>query len=205
MWDLCNFISSNFPAKTNQLLSRDSYDNNRNQVKKERGDVKEYFESIKRRDPAARNIIQIILLYPGVQAVFWYRIAHFLYIHHLKFIAELMMFIVRCCLNIEIHPAAQIGKRLFIDHGTGVVIGATSIIGDDVTMYHGVTLGGVGRGDVTGKRHPTVESNVTIGTCAKILGNITLGKGCIIGANAVVLKDVPPSKTSVGVPSIVKK
>ena len=100
MWDLCSFISSNFPAKTNQLLSRDSYDNNRNQVKKERGEVKEYFESIKRRDPAARNIIQIILLYPGVQAVFWYRIAHFLYIHHLKFIAELMMFIVRCCLNI---------------------------------------------------------------------------------------------------------
>ena len=88
MWDLCNFISSNFPAKTNQLLSRDSYDNNRNQVKKERGDVKEYFESIKRRDPAARNIIQIILLYPGVQAVFWYRIAHFLYIHNLKFISE---------------------------------------------------------------------------------------------------------------------
>ena len=87
MWDLCNFISSNFPAKTNQLLSRDSYDNNRNQVKKERGEVKEYFESIKRRDPAARNIIQIILLYPGVQAVCWYRIAHFLYIHHLKFIA----------------------------------------------------------------------------------------------------------------------
>ena len=172
---------------------------------KERGDVREYFQSIKRRDPAARNILQIILLYPGVQAIFWYRIAHFLYMNHLKFLAELMMYIVRCYLNIEIHPAAKIGKRLFIDHGTGVVIGATSIIGDDVTMYHGVTLGGVGRGGVSGKRHPTVENNVTIGAGAKILGDITLGEGCFIGANAVVLTDVPPSKTSVGVPSIVKK
>ena len=104
--------------------------------------MKEYFDSIKRRDPAARTILQIIFLYPGVQAVFWYRMAHYIYNHNFKFIAEFMMFMVRCCLNIEIHPAAQIGKRLFIDHGTGVVIGATSIIGDDVTIYHGVTLGG---------------------------------------------------------------
>lgn len=167
--------------------------------------MREYFDSIKRRDPAARNIFQIILLYPGVQAIFWYRIAHFLYQHHFKLLAEMMMFIVRCVLNIEIHPAATIGKRLFIDHGTGVVIGATSVIGDDVTMYHGVTLGGVGRGDSSGKRHPTVEDGVTIGAGAKVLGNITLGQGCMLGANAVVLKDVPPRKTSVGVPSAVKK
>ena len=115
------------------------------------------------------------------------------------------MFCVRCTINIEIHPAAIIGKRLFIDHGTVVVIGATSIIGNDVTMYHGVTLGGVGRGGINGKRHPTVEDGVTIGAGAKILGDITLGEGCIIGANAVVLKDVPPYSTSVGIPSVIKK
>ncbi len=165
--------------------------------------MKDYIKSIKERDPSARNFFQIILLYPGVQAVFWYRIANFLYINNLKFISELIMFTVRCVLNIEIHPAAKIGKRLFIDHGFGVVIGATSIIGDDVTIYHGVTLGSIKL--IPGKRHPTVENNVIIGTGAKILGNITLGEGCKIGANAVVLKDVPPNKTSVGIPSIVKK
>jgi len=166
--------------------------------------MKEFFESIKRRDPAARHIFQIILLYPGVQAVFWYRIAHFLYGFKLKFIAEFIMFMVRCILNIEIHPAAKIGKRLFIDHGTGVVIGATSVIGDDVTIFHGVTLGGVGRGDQSGKRHPTVKDQVVIGAGAKILGNITLGEGSRIGANAVVLKDVVPNSTAVGVPSTTK-
>lgn len=167
--------------------------------------MRDYFESIKKRDPAARNILQIIMTYPGVHAVFWYRIAHFIYKHHFRLVAELIMFLVRCMINIEIHPAATIGKRLFIDHGTGVVVGATSIIGNDVTMYHGVTLGGVGRGGVSGKRHPTVEDGVTIGSGAKILGNITLGEGCIIGANAVVLKDVPPYSTAVGIPSVIKK
>ena len=167
--------------------------------------MREYFQSIKKRDPAARNILQIILTYPGVHAVFWYRIAHFIYTHHFKLVAEWIMFCVRCTINIEIHPAAIIGKRLFIDHGTGVVIGATSIIGNDVTMYHGVTLGGVGRGGINGKRHPTVEDGVTIGAGAKILGDITLGEGCIIGANAFVLKDVPPYSTSVGIPSVIKK
>lgn len=166
--------------------------------------MKEYFESIKRRDPAARSVLQIVLLYPGVQAVFWYRIAHFLYGIKLKFIAELMMFTVRCLLNIEIHPAAKIGKRLFIDHGTGVVIGATSVVGDDVTLFHGVTLGGVGREELLRKRHPTVEDRVMIGAGAKILGNVTLGKGSFIGANAVVIKDVPPHATAVGVPSVIK-
>ena len=147
--------------------------------------MREYFQSIKKRDPAARNILQIILTYPGVHAVFWYRIAHFIYTHHFKLVAEWIMFCVRCTINIEIHPAA--------------------IIGNDVTMYHGVTLGGVGRGGINGKRHPTVEDGVTIGAGAKILGDITLGEGCIIGANAVVLKDVPPYSTSVGIPSVIKK
>lgn len=167
--------------------------------------MREYFNSIKKRDPAARHILQIILTYPGVHAVFWYKISHFLYRHQFKLLAEFIMFLVRCSINIEIHPAATIGKRLFIDHGTGVVIGATSIIGDDVTMYHGVTLGGVGRGGSTGKRHPTVENGVTIGAGAKILGDITLGEGCIIGANAVVLKDIPSFSTAVGIPSVIKK
>lgn len=166
--------------------------------------MKDFIDSIKKRDPNARNIFQIILLYPGVQAVFWYKISHFLYTHQLKFIAELIMFLVRCFLNIEIHPAAQIGKRLFIDHGSGVVIGSTTIIGDGVTIYHGVTLGATGRKRIEGKRHPTIEDNVTIGAGAKILGDITLGEGCIIGANAVILKDVEPYKTSVGVPGKIK-
>ena len=115
------------------------------------------------------------------------------------------MFIVRCCLNIEIHPAAQIGKRLFIDHGTGVVIGATSIIGDDVTMYHGVTLGGTGKDK--GKRHPTIGNNVIIGCGAKVLGPITVGDNAKIGANAVVVKPVPSFATAVGIPAknIIKK
>lgn len=162
----------------------------------------QYLKSIMERDPACRSVLQAMLIYPSVHAIFWYRIAHFLYTKNLKFIAELIMFIVRCVLNIEIHPGAKIGKRLFIDHGTGVVIGATSIIGDDVTIYHGVTLGS--NKYTKGKRHPTVENNVTIGAGAKVLGNITLGEGSQIGANAVVLKDVPPYKTAVGVPSVIK-
>lgn len=166
--------------------------------------MKGYFDSIKRRDPAARHMFQIILLYPGVQAIFWYRIAHVIYGFGLKFMGELLMYTVRCCLNIEIHPGATIGKRLFIDHGTGVVIGQTTIIGDDVTMYHGVTLGGTGKGSSSGKRHPTVENNVVIGAGAKILGDVTLGEGCRIGANAVVLKDVPKESTVVGIPGEVK-
>ena len=166
--------------------------------------MRAYFESIKERDPAVRNIWQVLFLYPGVQAVAWYRLAHWLYGKGLTFIGEWIMFMVRCTLNIEIHPAATIGRHLLIDHGTGVVIGATAIIGDDVTIFHGVTLGGTSRGMVAGKRHPTVEDGVMIGSGAKVLGNITLGKGCCVGANAVVLKDVPPGKTAVGVPAVIK-
>lgn len=155
-----------------------------------------FFKSIKQRDPAARNALQIILTYPGVQALFWYRIAHFFYKIKLKLIAELIMYLVRCILNIEIHPGATIGKRLFIDHGTGVVIGETSIIGDDVTIYHGVTLGGTGHDQ--GKRHPTIQNGVIIGSGAQIIGNIIIGENVKIGANATVVHDVESNKTIVG-------
>ncbi|MCL1989974.1 MAG: serine O-acetyltransferase [Defluviitaleaceae bacterium] len=167
--------------------------------------MKDFFDSIKKRDPAARNVLQILLLYPGVQAVIWYRVANFLYRCGLKLIAEMISYVVRTVLNIEIHPAATIGKRLFIDHGTGVVIGATAIIGDDVTIFHGVTLGGTSTRTSSGRRHPAVENSVLIGTGAKILGAITIGEGSRIGANAVVLQDIPPYTTAVGVPSVVKK
>lgn len=167
--------------------------------------MRDYIDSIKKRDLAARGALQILLLYPGVQAYIWYKVANTLYKKGLRFIPELIMFWVRCFLNIEIHPAATIGKRLFIDHGTGLVIGATAVIGDDVTIYHGVTLGAVGKGAVPGaKRHPTVENHVVIGAGAKILGDITLREGCYVGANAVVLKDVPSGMTAVGVPAINK-
>lgn len=155
-----------------------------------------YFKSIKRRDPAARHWLQIILCYPGVHAVFWYRIAHFFWIIKLKLIAEIITFLTRMFTNIEIHPGAKIGKRLFIDHGTGVVIGETTIIGNDVTMYHGVTLGGTGSAHV--KRHPTIEDGVMIGCGAKVLGNITIHKNAKIGANATVLTDVPEGATVIG-------
>ncbi|NLC95741.1 MAG: serine O-acetyltransferase [Bacilli bacterium] len=164
---------------------------------------KSFFQSIKERDPAAKSILQIILLYPGVQAVFWYRIAHFFYKINLKFIAYFIMFWVRNILNIEIHPAAKIGKRLFIDHGTGVVIGETTEIGDDVLIYHGVTLGGTGKHQ--GKRHPTIKNNVIIGAGVKILGPVTIGENSKIGANAVVITDVPSNSTAVGVPAVIKE
>jgi serine O-acetyltransferase len=164
--------------------------------------LKSYFRSVKERDPAAKSTLAIILFYPGVQALFWYRIAHFLYQSKLKFFAYFMMYCVRTFLNIEIHPAAKIGKRFFIDHGTGVVIGETAEIGNNVTIYHGVTLGG--RGNKRCKRHPTIGNNVIIGTGAKVLGAITIGDNCKIGANAVVLFDVPANSTAVGVPATIK-
>lgn len=164
---------------------------------------KSFIKTIKERDPAARNFLQIMLFYPGVQAVFYYRIAHFLYTHKLKYIAFFIMYCVRNVLNIEIHPAAKIGKRLFIDHGTGVVIGETVEIGDDVLIYHGVTLGGTGKHH--GKRHPTIKDNVTLGAGAKILGPIIIGENSKIGANAVVLRDVPPHATAVGIPAVIKE
>lgn len=156
-----------------------------------------FLKSIKKRDPAARSCLEILLLYPGVKAIIYYRIANFLYRHKLKFLSKIIMYTVRCRFSIDIHPGCSIGKRLFIDHGVGVVIGETAIIGDDCTIYQGVSLGGTGK--EKGKRHPTIKDNVIIGAGAKVLGNITIGSNCKIGANTVVLTDVKDNMTIVGV------
>jgi serine O-acetyltransferase len=143
-----------------------------------------------RHDPAARNRIEVALAYPGVHAVWGHRISHFLWNRGLKLIARIHSNMVRSITGIEIHPAAKIGRRFFIDHGMGVVIGATSNIGDDVMLYHDVTLGA--RGIEQGKRHPTIGNDVVIGAGARVLGNLTIGAGSRIGANAVVTKDLAP-------------
>jgi serine O-acetyltransferase len=152
----------------------------------------------RKRDPAAKSFLEILFLYQGLHALVFYRVGHFFYKLRLFFIARLISQIARGLTGIEIHPGAQIGKRFFIDHGMGVVIGETSIIGDDVLLYQGATLGGTGL--EKGKRHPTIGNNVVIGGGAKVLGNITIGDNSYIGANAVVIKDVPPNSTVVGVP-----
>ncbi|MFH1281245.1 MAG: serine O-acetyltransferase EpsC, partial [Candidatus Omnitrophota bacterium] len=146
---------------------------------------------------------EIILLYPGLHALVYYRIAHGLYIMKLFFLARLLSQVARFFTGIEIHPGARIGQRFFIDHGLGVVIGETAIVGDDVLLYQGTTLGGTGI--VAGKRHPTIGNNVVIGAGAKVLGNITIGDNSYIGANAVVVKDVPVNSTVVGVPGRITK
>jgi len=156
-----------------------------------------------RKDPAAKSFLEIILLYQGLHALIVYRIAHLFYLVHLYFIARLLSQVARFFTGIEIHPGSKIGKRFFIDHGMGVVIGETAIVGDDVLIYQGVTLGGAGL--EKGKRHPTIGDNVVIGTGAKVLGNITVGDNSYVGANAVVIKDVPPNSTVVGVPGRITK
>lgn len=156
-------------------------------------------DSIKRRDPAARNRLEIFLLYSGFHAVIYYRIAHFFHKHHMKFIARLISQNARFLTGVEIHPGAEIGRGLLIDHGSGVVIGETTVIGNDCTIYQGVTLGGTGK-DV-GKRHPTIGNNVMIGAGAKVLGPFTVGDDVKIAAGAVVLEEVPPNCTAVGVPA----
>ncbi|EKQ58163.1 MULTISPECIES: serine O-acetyltransferase EpsC [unclassified Clostridium] len=153
-------------------------------------------ERVLNEDPAAKSKIEVLLLYPCIHALISYRIAHFLYLKKRFFLARLISQLSRFFTGIEIHPGAKIGKGLFIDHGMGVVIGETAEIGDNVTIYHGVTLGGTGKDK--GKRHPTVEDDVLIGTGAKVLGPITIGKGAKIGANAVVVKNVPAKATAVG-------
>jgi serine O-acetyltransferase len=155
--------------------------------------VKRIFEDLNNalsHDPAARNRLEVALAYPGVHAIWGYRISHFLWNHQLKLVARIYSNLVRSATGIEIHPAAKIGRRCFIDHGMGVVIGATSVIGDDVMMYHDVTLGA--RGIEKGNRHPTIENNVIIGAGARLLGNITIGEGSRISANAVITKDLAP-------------
>ena len=151
------------------------------------------------RDPAARSRLEIFLLYPGVHAVLYHRAAHFLYCHRMKFLARLVSQWSRCWTGIEIHPGAKIGRRLVIDHGMGIVIGATAEIGDDCLLYQGVTLGGTGK-DV-GKRHPTLGNNVMVSTGAKVLGPFKVGDNSRIAANAVVLGEIPPDSTAVGVPA----
>jgi serine O-acetyltransferase len=155
-------------------------------------------QSIFERDPAARNVLEIILCYPGLHAVWGHRIAHWLWQHDLKMLARLSSQFFRSLTGIEIHPGAKIGSNFFIDHGMGVVIGETAEVGDCVTLYHGVTLGGVSMNK--DKRHPTLEDNVVVGAGAKILGAITIGANSRIGANAVVVKNVPPHSVVVGVP-----
>ncbi|NMB88574.1 MAG: serine O-acetyltransferase [Chloroflexi bacterium] len=160
--------------------------------------IREDVHSVFERDPAARSVMEVLFNYPGLHAVWGYRVSHWLWQHKLKFWGRLLSQVVRALTGIEIHPGAQIGHALFIDHGMGVVIGETAEIGRNVTLYHGVTLGGVSL--EKGKRHPTIEDNVVIGAGAKVLGAIHIGAGSRIGANAVVVKSVPPNSVVVGVP-----
>ncbi len=159
-------------------------------------DLKEDIEAVFTRDPAARNSLEVILTYPGIHALVLHRSAHYLWQHDHKLSARIISYGSRVLTSIEIHPAAKIGKRFFIDHGVGVVIGETAEIGDDVTLYHGVTLGGVSWNN--GKRHPTLEDGVIVGAGAKVLGPFTVGKGAKIGSNAVVVKPVPAGATMIG-------
>lgn len=156
--------------------------------------ILEDIDTAKAKDPAARNRLEIALTYPGVHALWGHRISHFLWRINLKLIARIHSNLLRSATGIEIHPAAKIGRRFFIDHGMGVVIGATAVVGDDVMIYHDVTLGARGIG--SGKRHPTIGNNVVIGAGARVLGDIKVGEGAKISANMVVTKDVP-AKTSV--------
>jgi len=163
------------------------------------GDIR----AAQKKDPASKGFLEVLLLYQGLHALVAYRVGHFFYKLHLFLLARLISQLARFMTGIEIHSGAKIGKRFFIDHGMGVVIGETAIVGDDVLLYQGVTLGGTGL--EKGKRHPTIGNNVVIGTGAKVLGNITIGDNSYIGANAVVIKDVPPNSTVVGVPGRITK
>ena len=165
--------------------------------------LREDVQSVRDRDPAARSFLEILLLYPGLRAIRMHRRANWCYRHHLLFLARWISQRAVRKTGIEIHPAAKIGRRFFIDHGTGVVIGETTEIGDDVTIYQGVTLGGTGK-DV-GKRHPTIGNRVMIGAGAKVLGPFKVGDGSQIAAGAVVLEEIPPGCTAVGVPAQVIK
>ena len=161
--------------------------------------IRDQIISMKKRDPAARSLLEIILCYPGLHALFFHRIAHILWNYKLYLIARFVSHISRFLTAIEIHPAAKIGKRFFIDHGVGVVIGETAEVGDDVFIYHQVTLGATTSKKI--KRHPTIGNGVIIGAGAKLLGPINVGKEAKIGANSVVVTDVPPGATMVGIPA----
>lgn len=156
-------------------------------------------KAVQERDPAARNAFEVLLLYQGVHALIWHRFAHWFYRHHMYFIARLISQLARFFTLIEIHPGAQMGHGILIDHGCGVVIGETTVVGDNCTIYQGVTLGGVGLNK--GKRHPTLGNNVTVGAGAKILGSFEVGDNCMIAANAVLLKPLDNDTTAVGIPA----
>ena len=160
--------------------------------------IKEDINCVFARDPAARNHFDVLTTYPGVHAIIIHRMSHVLWNYGLKWLARIFSNVARFFTGIEIHPAAKIGRRFFIDHGMGVVIGETAVVGDDCTLYHGVTLGGTSW--QTGKRHPTLENDVVIGAGAKILGPITLASGVRVGSNAVVVKNAPANTTIIGIP-----
>ena len=160
--------------------------------------MREDIDAVLDRDPAAKSRLEVVLLYSGLHALWGYRFHHWLWIHGCRFIARMMSQWGRLITGIEIHPGAQIGRRFFVDHGMGVVIGETTIVGDDVTLFQGVTLGGTGK--ESGKRHPTLRNNVVVGAGARVLGNIIVGENSRIGAGSVVLRDVPDNATVVGVP-----
>jgi serine O-acetyltransferase len=162
-------------------------------------EIAEDFSNVYKNDPAISSRIELFFNYPGVWAIFWYRIANRLYRRGFKSFARFLMGINQILTNIDIHPGATIGRRVFIDHGFGVVIGQTAIVEDDVLIYQGVTLGGVSL--TPGKRHPTIKSGVVIGAGAKVLGNITIGANSKIGANSVVVREVPENSTAIGIPA----
>lgn len=165
--------------------------------------IKEDISCVFDRDPAARNWLEVVTTYPGLHALQAHRFAHWLWLLGLKWLARVVSALARWLTGVEIHPGAKIGRRFFIDHGMGIVIGETAEIGDDCTIYHGVTLGGVSWEG--GKRHPTLEDNVVVGAGAKVLGPIIIGQGARIGSNAVVVRAVPPEATVVGVPGRIVK
>jgi serine O-acetyltransferase len=160
--------------------------------------IREDIRCVKERDPAATSAASVLFNYPGIHAIWAHRVTHWLWGHHRHGFARWLSEVARFFTGVEIHPGAIIGERFFIDHGMGVVIGETTIVGDDVTLYQGVTLGGTGK--ETGKRHPTIEDCVVVGVGAAVLGNITVGRGSKVGGGAVVIDDVPPNCTVVGVP-----
>src|ERR1700693_1586408 len=161
--------------------------------------IREDVASVLEHDPAAKSRLEVYLCYSGLHAVWFYRMNHWLWNHKFFLLARWLSQVARLLTGIEIHPGAKIARRLFIDHGLGVVVGETSVVGNDVTLYQGVTLGGTGKEH--GKRHPTIEDDVVIGSGAKVLGNITVGRNCRIGAGSVVLRNVPENSTVVGVPA----
>ena len=166
-------------------------------------EVSEDIRNMVEKDPAARNGLEVLICYPGIWALIWHRPAHWLYKHHCPFLARLISQLTRFFTGIEIHPGAVIGRRCFIDHGMAVIIGETAEVGDDVTIYQGVTLGGTGKD--TGKRHPTIGDRVVVSSGAKVLGPFKVGDDVKIGAGSVVLKEVPPNCTVVGIPGTIVK